>query len=120
MSKSKKILPSYFTALKIIFSELRYGRGYSTQEISGYTGFTKQRLNYWLEKLCEEGILKKQTRGQGHNGLRKESLLLDFGGYHKCCIFKRFWLGDKTNNSLDQDTGGQEAATYFGRMERAI
>lgn len=63
MSKSKKILPSYFTALKIIFSELRYGRGYSTQEISGYTGFTKQRLNYWLEKLCEDGILKKQTRG---------------------------------------------------------
>ncbi len=63
MSKSKKILPSYFTVLKIIFSELRYGRGYSTQEISGYTGFTKQRLNYWLEKLCEDGILKKQTRG---------------------------------------------------------
>jgi len=63
MSKSKKILPSYFTALKIIFSELRYGRGYSTQEISGYTGFTKQRVNYWLKKLCEDGILKKQTRG---------------------------------------------------------
>ncbi len=39
----------------------------------------------------------------GHNGLRKESLLLDLGGYHKCCIIKRFWPGGKTTNSLDQD-----------------
>ena len=40
----------------------------------------------------------------GHNSLRKESLLLDFGGYHKCCIFNRFWSGDLTTNSLDQDS----------------
>lgn len=63
MSKSKNILPSYFTVLKIIFSELRYGRCYTVKEIRGYTGFSKQRLNYWLEKLVEDGILHKQERG---------------------------------------------------------
>jgi len=63
MSKSKKILPAYFTVLRIIFSELRYGRNHSAKEIQGYTGFTKQRLNYWLEKLCEDGVLKKHSRG---------------------------------------------------------
>ena len=61
--KSKKILPSYFTVLRIIFSELRHGRSHSAKEIQGYTGFTKQRLNYWLEKLCEDGVLKKHSRG---------------------------------------------------------
>jgi len=61
--KSKKILPSYFTVLRIIFSELRYGRAHSVKEIKGYTGFSKQRLNYWLEKLCEDGILKKIDHG---------------------------------------------------------
>jgi len=63
MSKSKKILPAYFTVLKIIFSELRYGRAHSVKEIKEYTGFSKQRLNYWLEKLCEDGILLKRDRG---------------------------------------------------------
>jgi len=61
--KSKKILPSYFTVLWIIFSELRYGRTHSVKEIQGYTGFSKQRLNYWLEKLCVDGILKKIDHG---------------------------------------------------------
>jgi len=61
--KSKKILPSYFTVLWIIFSELRYGRAHSVKEIKGYTGFSKQRLNYWLEKLCEDGVLKKIDHG---------------------------------------------------------
>ena len=37
----------------------------------------------------------------GHNSLRKEPFLLEFGGYHKCCIFKRIWPGGITTNSLD-------------------
>ena len=63
MSKSKKILPVHFTVLGIIFPKLRHGRSHSAKEIQGYTGFTKQRLNYWLEKLCDEGLLDKHSRG---------------------------------------------------------
>lgn len=63
MSKSKKILPASFTALWIILPKLRHGRSHSAKEIQGYTGFTKQRLDYWLRKLCEEGILDKHSRG---------------------------------------------------------
>jgi len=47
----------------MICSHLRFGRGYSTKDIRENTGLEKQRLNYWLTKLCEEGILRQQTRG---------------------------------------------------------
>jgi predicted transcriptional regulator len=63
MPKSKKILPVNFTALMVIFSKLRHGRSHSAKEIQGYTGFKKQRLNYWLDKLYDEGILDKHGRG---------------------------------------------------------
>ena len=63
LAKSKKILPAYFTAIRIIFSELRHGRVHSVKDIQGYTGFSKQLLNYWLPKMCEDGILLKLDRG---------------------------------------------------------
>lgn len=63
MPKSKKILPDNFTALMVIFSKLRHGRSHSAKEIQGYTGLKKQKLNYWLHKLYDEGILDKHGRG---------------------------------------------------------
>lgn len=60
---SKKILPSNFTALWIIASTMRHGRSHSPNELIAHTGFSKQKLNYWLDKFCEEGILHKYSRG---------------------------------------------------------
>lgn len=63
MSKSKKIHSTDFTALGVVFPRMRHGRNHSAKEIQGYTGFTKQKLNYWLKILCEEGVLDKHSRG---------------------------------------------------------
>jgi hypothetical protein len=64
----------------------------------------KDRRFYMTVRVPGEGN-SKVSLFHGHNGLRKESLPLELGGYHKCCIFKRFWPGRITTNSLDQDNG---------------
>lgn len=63
MTSSKKNPPSQFTMLSVVLSGLRYGRGYKTSEICSWVGFTKQKMNYWLTKFCEEGLIRKQTHG---------------------------------------------------------
>ena len=80
--KSKKILPSYFTAIRIIFSELRYGRVHSVKEIQGYTGFSKQRLNYWLKLFCVDGVLIKLDQGLYRMTQHGERIFDQYERYH--------------------------------------
>lgn len=61
--KSKKILPAYFTVVHMVARECRHGRTHSTRELRNITGLSKQQLNYWLGKMCEDGILHKLDAG---------------------------------------------------------
>jgi DNA-binding PadR family transcriptional regulator len=61
--KSKKILPAYFTVIQIITRECRHGRVHNTSELRDATGLPKQRLNYWLKRMCEDGIIYKLDKG---------------------------------------------------------
>ena len=49
----------YFTILKIIFLEARFERNLKVNDIAKGMGISKQRAYYWIEKMCEEHILKK-------------------------------------------------------------
>ncbi|MCV0366400.1 MAG: hypothetical protein K5798_03920 [Nitrosopumilus sp.] len=60
---SKKNLPKDFTVFTILAGEIRFGDVYSLKDICYFTGFTKQRLTYWLDKFVEEGLLKQPDRG---------------------------------------------------------
>lgn len=61
--KSKKILPAYFTVIHVVTRECRHGRVHNARELRDTTGLSKQRLNYWLGKMCEDGILHRLDKG---------------------------------------------------------
>jgi len=60
---SKKILPQYCTVIRVICSYLKIGHGYTTKEIRSFTGLEKQKLNYWLKKMCVDGLLIQPNYG---------------------------------------------------------
>lgn len=63
VTSSKKNSLSNDTIIQVLGAKCRRGRVHSTKEMRDILGISKQRLNYWLEKMCDDGILIRLDKG---------------------------------------------------------
>ena len=62
-TSSKKNSLSNRTVIQVLGEKCRHGSVHNTREMRDILGISKQRLNYWLEKMCVEGILTRLDKG---------------------------------------------------------